>query len=192
MWYTIPEWEIKGYAGIFFRYYFKCFLMLLVIKKKIREGETTMKTLTKVTIAIAAALILCSSPVSAEEKPSYVPNQIIVKVVKVKDASTEAFSSLLPNVNIKRIDKVFKGKPPKKELIQAKLNKLAKIKAKKTNKDILEERRLNRLLHAEENHKKLGLDRVYIIDVETQDIFSLIEKLKQNPRIEYAQPNYIY
>ena len=151
-----------------------------------------------------------ASDMADQEEAKYIPNQIIIKIKhtpavacglaadnqRVENiegaAGKDAVASIIPGLNIKKVEKVFKGTPLEKEAITNKLNQLNSNVRLQTPKDALETKRLSRLLKAEEKRKALGLDKIYLIEVENQDILPIIENLKQNSSIEYAEPNYIY
>ena len=147
-------------------------------------------------------------------KAEYVPNQIIIKLkntpavssqlsqpeagppqaeaisktidAKTNKVSEDTLSAVLPGLNIKKVEKIFKDTPMQKKEIANKLGRLNTSIKLQTAEKAVEEKRLNRLLQAEEKKKELGLDKIYLIEVDDQNILPIIENLKQNSSIVYA------
>src|SRR3989338_3474436 len=116
-----------------------------------------------------------SNEITIEHKEAeYVPNQIIVmfkdsaavrhqlSIISKKpdierqiasDEAKKIMSSAFPNLKIKKAEKVFKDIPQNKKAVQSKLNQLSTTVRIKTDIDRIEEKRLNRLLTAEEKKK---------------------------------------
>jgi len=114
-------------------------------------------------------------PLTEEKQPQYAPGQIIIKLKEAKSSkilSTKSYSRRISSN-------------------KALLNSL------KNEYNLRDEKPVFKTLHKQLESKKLtkrnkiDLFPIYILETD-ENIFSTIEKLKKDPRIEYAQPNYKY
>jgi len=154
-------------------------------------------------VIVIAAWGLVSGTVYADT-PQYVPDEIIVKftkpvadilekehVQKKKPARQLKLNSSLDKLNkkymVKNFTQIFKSFKKNRQKILS-LNK--KNKSQLTAKEI---HLLKRLQRAPKNARIPDLDRIYKIDLEEgQSVEEAVSEYKQDPNVEYAEPNYIF
>ncbi|MCK4819267.1 hypothetical protein KA005_26080, partial [bacterium] len=156
------------------------------------------------TITIAAGVFLFSGIVYAEDKPQYVPDEIIVKfkaeaartleqqIIKEKRAQSEvSLAASLDKLNKKYKVKEFKQIFPNFKKNQKRLEALKKKDVSLLTKK--EKHLLKRLKRGPKDAKTPALDRIYKLELEEgQSVEEAVAEYSQDPNVEYAQPNYIY
>ncbi|NOR49209.1 MAG: S8 family serine peptidase, partial [Methanosarcinaceae archaeon] len=129
-----------------------------------------MKSIEKIIVVlIVCSVIFGAMPVSGyakEKKVSNLPGPDTYApgevIVKLKSGSSDAeISKIISKYNAKTAKKILKDNKKRDKL-------------------------------AEKSLKKFGIERIYILEVsESSDINKLVNKLNNNPDVEYAEPNYI-
>jgi hypothetical protein len=133
---------------------------------------------------------------STLSQPQYVPGEVIIKLKEAesteslftqkysqrKVAHDARLSQLKAKYNLKDERPVFKGLHNQLKAKDISQNKaLEKVKAKFPNK----------VKRAPKDAKTPDLFPIYVLKT-NEDVLTACEKLKQDPDIEYAQPNYVY